>query len=205
MNPTRFLCLLLAIAFFLPFGVDARAAVPGPEVAVLEIQFGREKERQRVVIGLYDTTAPVTVESFKELVQRRFYNGMRFHRAFPNVLVQTGDPISRRGPSELSGTGGPGYTLPAEIRAPVKKGAVVTARLQDNINPARASNGSQFFVALEDMPQLNGKYTVFGEILEGLDVLERISNTRTDSNDFPMEKIVIRRVTIQPLVPPEPA
>lgn len=177
----------------------------GPEVAILEIQFGRERERQTVVLGLYDDAAPATVANFKELVGRRFYNNMRFHRAFPNVLVQTGDPLSRRGPTELSGTGGPGYTIPAEIQAPVKAGSLVTARLQDNVNPARASNGSQFFVALEDMPQLNGKYTVFGEVLEGMEVLKRISGARTDSNDFPVERIVIRRATIEPRFPPEPS
>lgn len=187
-----------------PGNLSAQTFQPGPEVVVMEIQFGREKARQRVVLGLYDSAAPVTVESFKNLVNRRFYNNMRFHRAFPDILVQTGDPNSRRGPMELSGTGGPGFTLPAEIRAPVKKGSVVAARLQDNINPARASNGSQFFVALEDMPQLNGKYTVFGEVLEGLDILQKISNTRTDSNDFPVEKIVIRRVTVEPRALPEP-
>jgi peptidyl-prolyl cis-trans isomerase B (cyclophilin B) len=177
----------------------------GPDVVVLEIQIGRSRERERVVIGLYDFAAPQTTANFKELVQRRFYNNMRFHRLFPNTLVQTGDPRSRRGQRELSGTGGPGYTLPAEIRLPHETGSLSMARLPDRINPSKASNGSQFFVSLQPMPALNGQYTVFGRVLEGMEVLTRISNTRTDSNDFPIEKIVIRRATLEPrlaLAPP---
>jgi len=173
----------------------------GPEVAIMEIQFGREKERQIVVIGLYDSVAPTTVQNFKDLVTGRFYNNMRFHRAFPNSLVQTGDPLSRRGENYRSGTGGPGYTLPAEINKPTVRGAVAMARVTGPVNPAKASNGSQFFVCLEPMPQLNREYTVFGEILEGMEVLERVSNARTDSNDFPIERIIIRRVELQPRVP----
>jgi len=199
----RLICFFTFAAGIAPAAAQGSATL-GPDVAVLEITFGRERERQRVVLGLFDTAAPRTVENFKELIERRFYNGMRFHRAFPNSLVQTGDPLSRHGQMELSGTGGPGYTVPAEIRLPLNKGAVATARLPDRTNPSRASNGSQFFVCLEAMPQLDGNYTVFGEVLEGMEVLERVSNTRTNSNDFPLEKIIIRRVTLEPRHAPEP-
>jgi peptidylprolyl isomerase/peptidyl-prolyl cis-trans isomerase B (cyclophilin B) len=200
--------LLVLFAFVTAFdpGHAAPTSLLGPEVAVFEVRFGKEKESARFVLGLYDSAAPQTVSNFKALVGRKFYNGMRFHRVFPDLLIQTGDPKSRRGPSETSGTGGPGFTIPAEIELPLKKGAVVTARLPDKTNPARASNGSQFFIALREMPDLNGKYTVFGEVLEGWDVLERISRTRADSNDFPVEKIVIRRVRIEPrFTPASPA
>lgn len=181
-------------------GAIAQTSPVGPEVAVMEIRVGREKETQRVVIGLYDDAAPLTVSNFKELCRRKFYNGMRFHRAFPSRLVQTGDPFSKRGDSLRSGTGGPGYTVPAEIRRPHIRGAVATSRLEDSINPTRVSNGSQFYICLQAMPDLNGKYTVFGEVLEGLDVLEFISNQPTNSNDFPLEKIIIRSIKIEPRV-----
>ncbi len=174
------------------------AATVGPEVAVVQIKFGKERDLQQVVIGLYDDAAPATVANFKELCRKRFYNGMRFHRAFPSTLVQTGDPQSRRGPADRSGTGGPGYTVPAELGRNHVRGAVAMARLPDNINPSKVSNGSQFYVCLTSMPKLDGKYTVFGEVLEGLDVLESISNTPTDSNDFPLAKIVIKSISIQP-------
>lgn len=187
---------------FLTIAAGALAAPVGPEVAVIKLKIGREKQYQQVVIGLYDDAAPLTVENFKELCRRKFYNGMRFHRVFPNTLVQTGDPASRRGETDKTGTGGPGHTVPAEIRRKHERGSVAMARLPDNINPTRASNGSQFYVCLTPMPKLDGKYTVFGEILEGLDVLEFISNQTTDSNDFPLAKIVIKSITIQPRLAP---
>ncbi len=178
--------------------VGAGAATVGPEVAVMQIKIGKEKELQQVVIGLYDEAAPATVANFKELCRRKFYNGMRFHRVFPSSLVQTGDPYSRRGPADRSGTGGPGYTIPAELGRSHLRGSVAMSRLPDNVNPSKVSNGSQFYVCLTPMPKLDGKYTVFGEVLEGLDVLESISNQPTDSNDFPLAKIVIKSMTIQP-------
>lgn len=202
---------LLPLLAALLLAMPALANPPlGPEVVVFEISFPKQKEYERVVIGLHDSVAPATVENFKKLARSRFYRGLRFHRAFPNSLVQTGDPRSRHGTMELSGTGGPGYTIPAEINLPVAKGSVAMARLPDKINPARASNGSQFFFALEPMPDLGGKYTVFGTVLEGLETLQKISNTRADSNDFPVEKIIIRRVRVEPLegrqpAPPAPA
>jgi cyclophilin family peptidyl-prolyl cis-trans isomerase len=183
--------LLLALA-------GGRAATVGPEVAVMQIKVGKEKQFQQVVIGLYDDAAPQTVANFKELCRKRFYNGMRFHRAFPSTLVQTGDPKSRHGIADRSGTGGPGYTVPAELGRNHVRGTVAMSRLGDVVNPSKASNGSQFYVCLTPMPKLNGKYTAFGEVLEGLDVLDFISNQPTDSNDFPLAKIVIKSITIQP-------
>lgn len=174
------------------------AATMGPEVAVMEIQVGKEKKTQQVVIGLYDTQAPLTVANFKQLCQKKFYNGMRFHRAFPSTMVQTGDPLSRYGDADRSGTGGPGYTLTQEIGGNHVRGTVAMSRLPDNINPTKASNGSQFYICLAPLPKLDGKYTVFGEVLEGLDVLDYVSNQPTDSNDFPLAKIVIKSITIQP-------
>ncbi len=188
--------LTLVVPLFVALSLQAQSV--GPEVAVMQIQIGREKQLQQVIIGLYDNAAPLTVANFKELCGRRFYRDMRFHRVFPNSLVQTGDPLSRRGDTDRSGTGGPGYTLPAELGRKHVRGAVAMSRLADTINPAKASNGSQFYVCLTPMPKLDGKYTVFGEILEGLDVLDAISNQQTDSNDFPLAKIVIRSITIQP-------
>lgn len=178
--------------------VNSGAATLGPEVAVLEIRMGKNKETQRVVIGLYDQAAPQTVGNFKALITRKFYNGLRFHRVFPNSLVQTGDPLSRRGQAERTGTGGPGYTIAPEIRLPIRKGSVAMARLPDTINPAKNSNGSQFFAALTPLPKLDGRYTVFGEVLEGFALLEEISNQPTNSNDFPLLKIVIKSITLAP-------
>ncbi len=186
------------IGLFFAAMADGGAATVGPEVAVMQIKVGKERQFQQVVIGLYDDAAPQTVANFKELCRKRYFNGMRFHRAFPSTLVQTGDPMSRRGVADRSGTGGPGYTIPAELGGNHVRGTVAMSRLADLVNPSKVSNGSQFYVCLTPMPKLNGKYTVFGEVLEGLDVLDFISNQPTDSNDFPLAKIVLKSITIQP-------
>lgn len=178
--------------------MPASAATMGPDVAVMQIRIGNEKQLHQVVIGLYDSAAPLTVANFKELCAKKFYNGLRFHRVFPSTLVQTGDPKTRWGRSDKAGTGGPGYTLPSEFGLKHTRGAVAMSRLPDAINPAKVSNGSQFYICLTPLPDLDGKYTVFGEVLEGLDILDVISNETTDSNDFPLAKIVIESITIQP-------
>ena len=163
----------------------------GPEVAVMLIKVRKEKTPQRVVISLREDAAPQTVANFKELAERHYYDGMPFHRVFAHSLLQTGDPKSRHGESDHSGTGGPGYTIPAEIRLPHVRGAVAASRLPDKINPMRSSNGSQFYICLEPMPQLNGQYTVFGQVTQGIEILDAISTISVNSNNFPLEKVVI--------------
>jgi cyclophilin family peptidyl-prolyl cis-trans isomerase len=190
--------LLVLLLAAISLTASAMAATLGPDVAIMEIRMGKEKQTRQVILGLHDESAPYTVENFKTLVRKKFYNGLRFHRIFPSSFVQTGDPSSRRGQTEKTGTGGPGYTLPAEIKLKHNKGAVAMARLPDKINPAKNSNGSQFYVCLTPLPKLDGQYTVFAQVLEGLDVLEAISNEPTNSDDFPLPKIVIKSIVIQP-------
>lgn len=209
----RALSIFLLLPIFLLSGCATapRTAGSGPQVAVMLVQVKKEKTPQRIVIELREDAAPQTVENFRELVRRHYYDGMSFHRLFPHQLVQTGDPKSRQwivetilqkvglgfGDANRCGTGGPGYTTPAEIRLKLDKGAVATARLPDPINPTRASNGSQFFVCIESMSQLNGQYTVFGRVIEGLDELDAISGLPVNSNDFPAEKVVIKSIRLE--------
>ena len=190
--------LLVLLLAAISLTASSMAATLGPDVAVMEIRMGKEKQTRQVVLGLHDESAPYTVENFKTLVRKKFYNGLRFHRIFPSSFVQTGDPSNRPGQTEKTGTGGPGYTLPAEIKLKHNKGAVAMARLPDKINPAKNSNGSQFYVCLTPLPKLDGQYTVFAQVLEGLDVLEAISNEPTNSDDFPLPKIVIKSIVLQP-------
>lgn len=190
----KILALLAAITLI----GSASAATLGPEVAVMQIHFPNEKQPRKVVIGLYDDATPKTVDNFKTLVRKKFYNGLRFHRVFPDSFVQTGDPMSRWGQKDSTGTGGPGYTIPAEIGLKHEQGSVAMARLPDKINPAKNSNGSQFYACLAPLPNLNGQYTVFGKVLEGLDVLEALSKQPTNSNDFPLPKITIKSIVLTP-------
>lgn len=168
------------------------------DVAVMTLQIAKEKPLKTVVIALYDDAAPRTVENFRKLARKGFYKGIEFHRAFPGMLLQTGDPLSKKRSRAEVGTGGPGFTLPAEINRRTSVGSVVMARLPDDINPARRSNGSQFFITLKPMPEYDGKYTVFGEVIGGLDTLQAISSEATDSNDYPVKQIRIRSVRLMP-------
>lgn len=179
--------LLLALA--------TTATLRADEVALLEFRFA-DKSRRTVAIEFATDAAPMTVENFKTLARDGFYDGLAVHRAFPNTLVQTGDPLSKKKDRSKVGTGGPGYTLPAEIRRKHTKGAVSAARLPDKINPQRRSNGSQFFICLIPQPKLDGQYTVFGNVIQGMDVLEVISNKPSDTNDYPVERIELRKVKI---------
>lgn len=203
MNFRYFKSAALVFVAFVVCVTFGHSATVGPEVAVMEITVGKEKQPRQIIIGLYDDSAPATVANFKSLANRGFYRGIRFHRIFPNTLVQTGDPLTRVGwfrPKRplRAGTGGPGYTIPAELGTKAVRGSVAMSRLPDKINPTKASNGSQFFITLSPEPKLDNKYTVFGEILEGLNILDEISNLPADSNDFPLSNIVIRSIKIIP-------
>ena len=212
-HPATHLSFLALLSAILLTGCATPARTPGasPGSVVMLIKVRNEKKPQRIVIELNESAAPQTVANFRALIARHYYDGMRFHRLFPHQLVQTGDPKARRslldtylqklgldlGDADRSGTGGPGYTIPAEIRLKLEKGTVAAARLPDPINPTRASNGSQFFVCLQAMPQLSGQYTAFGRVTQGLEVLDAISGLPTNSNDFPTESIVIESIRME--------
>lgn len=184
----------------------AIAAPIGPEVAVIQIKIGKDKQLRTVVIGFNDEDAPITVANFKELARKRYYDGLKFHRVFPGSLVQGGDPRTRwYKRSDKVGTGGPDFTLPAEIKLKHNRGSIAMSRLPNHINPSKASNGSQFYICLEPMPKLDGEYTVFGEVLEGLDILDEISSLPTNSNDFPLANVVIKSIKILPRFSEQPA
>jgi peptidyl-prolyl cis-trans isomerase B (cyclophilin B) len=164
-------------------------------VAVFDVQWGKGKERQSRSFGIafFDSSAPQTAANFKKLVKDGFYVKTTFHRVFPNYLVQGGDPLSKKKDRSVIGTGGPGYTLKAEIRRKHLRGAVAMGRLPDNINPTRLSNGSQFYVCLQPIPSQDGADTVFGEVISGLGALDEISRLPADSNANPIDRVQVRR------------
>lgn len=194
MTITRRTVLFFALSLFLPFTV---AAVRAQE-AVLYFQVPDSKQLQTVTIALFRGDAPVTVENFERLARKGFYKNTVIHRAVPETLIGLGDPISKGKDRTNVGTGGPGYTLPAEIRRRHVKGAVAMSGLPGAINPARESNGSQFYVCLRPLPALDKDFTVFGQVTNGLDFLDSFSRRGRDTNDFPLERIVLKRVEIRP-------
>ncbi len=128
-----------------------------------------ETEHGTFVIELYPKVAPKTVDNFETLVKKGFYNGLTWHRVVPDFVVQGGDP-------DGTGKGGPGYTVPAEIdpKEHHLRGSVATARTSDEVNPERASSGSQFYICLEPQPGLDAQYTIFGGVIKGMDVVDQI-------------------------------
>ncbi len=160
--------LAAVLAALLALAAAPRARPATGDVLVLETRVGT------LAIELFPADAPRTVANLRRLVARGFYDSLTFHRIIPGFVVQGGDPNSRDWNPFNDGEGGPGYTLPAEIRRRFVRGAVAMARRPDEVNPARESNGSQFFIALRDLPHLDGAYTVFGQVLAGWDTLERL-------------------------------
>ncbi|HEY6196704.1 MAG TPA: peptidylprolyl isomerase [Candidatus Eisenbacteria bacterium] len=178
----------------------ARGAELAPAAAIFETSQGR------IVIRLFPADAPRTVANFRKLVRAGFYDSLTFHRVVPGFVIQGGDPNSRDENPFNDGQGGPGYTLPAEIKRRHERGAVAMARLPDAENPARESNGSQFYIALRDLPQLDGGYTVFGKVIAGWEAIDRIVTlaSRTDiarvgNNANPGRLALIRHASLAPL------
>jgi len=179
------------------FTVLAAGRVASAGEAVIHFQVGDSKEDTLVTIQLLDKDAPVAVENFKRLVAKKFYNETTVHRIIPETLVQMGDPLSRKNDRSTTGTGGPGYTLPAEIHRKHVRGAVAMAALPPLLNPSRASNGSQFYVVLRPQPDLDKDYTVFGQVTSGLEFFDSISRRGRDTNDYPLEKVTIRMIELR--------
>ena len=143
-------------------------------------------------LELYPDIAPKTVENFVSLVEKKFYDGLIFHRVIKGFMIQGGDP-------EGTGMGGPGYSIPGEFSAngfennlKHTEGVISMARSMDP-----DSAGSQFFIMHKNSPHLDGSYAAFGKIIEGMDVVNKIATTKTDWDDRPMEDQVMKSVTVE--------
>jgi cyclophilin family peptidyl-prolyl cis-trans isomerase len=191
---------LLVLALLLLGAAPLRAAGSNaPDAALMTVKIDGHDELLPVIITFYDTDAPQTVANFKKLARKGFYNGIAFHRVFPHMLVQAGDPLTKGKDRARIGTGGPGYNLQPEIHRKHLVGAVAAARLPDKINPGRVSSGSQFYICLKAQPNLDGQYTVFGQVESGMENLDKISQIPVDSNDNPVNLAVIKSIKIMPL------
>jgi peptidyl-prolyl cis-trans isomerase A (cyclophilin A) len=167
---------------------DTTIASSEPDIVVLQTSMGD------ITIELYPNDAPQHVSNFKKLVSSKFYEGTTFHRVIPGFMIQGGDPNSKDNDKSNDGIGGPGYTIPAEIKHKHEKGSVAAARLGDAQNPKRESNGSQFYIVTGEASHLDGQYTVFGKVIKGMDVAEKIQNVKRDERDNPIDKVVIKKV-----------
>jgi cyclophilin family peptidyl-prolyl cis-trans isomerase len=146
-----------------------------------------------IKLEFYPEHAPKTVENFRELANRGFYDGLIFHRIVPNFVIQGGDPNTR----DLSnrtrwGTGGPGWNIKAEFnKNKHSRGTLSMARSQDP-----DSAGSQFFIVLKDSNFLDGQYTIFGRVISGMDIVDKIASLNTDSSDAPVDTETAKMIKV---------
>ncbi len=148
--------------------------------AVIETNHGK------IVVELFMERAPLTVENFIKLTEKGFYNGIIFHRVIPDFMIQTGDPTG-------TGRGGPGYKFEDEFHPQLqhnKPGMLSMANSGPN------TNGSQFFITVKPTSWLNNRHTVFGQVIEGMDVVNKIVNVPRNNQDCPMEKVLMKKVSI---------
>lgn len=175
-----------------------------------------------MTVKLYNET-PLHRDNFVKLASEGFYDSLLFHRVIQGFMIQAGDPASKNAPAtQMLGSGGPGYTIPAEFNANLihKKGALAAARLGDQMNPEKASSGSQFYIvqgqkqntvsaqkyseAQQEIykifggtPFLDGEYTVFGEVIKGLDVIDAIAAQPTNAySNRPVGDVMITKIVI---------
>jgi cyclophilin family peptidyl-prolyl cis-trans isomerase len=137
-----------------------------------------------ITFEFYPEDAPKTVENFKDLSKRGFYDGLIFHRIVPGFVIQGGDPNTKDNTNRSKwGTGGPGWNIKAEFnKKKHSRGVLSMARSQDP-----DSAGSQFFIVLKDSSFLDGQYTVFGRVTHGMDIVDKIASLKTDSADAPID------------------
>ncbi len=146
-------------------GPAAKAAVAAePQVVVLETAQGT------IVIQTADADAPKTSANFRKLAKQGFYDGTTFHRVIKGFMIQGGDPLSKDENPFNDGQGGPGYTVPAEIKAKHELGSLAGARMGDAVNPKKESSGSQFYSVTGDASHLDGQYTVYGKVNKGMEI-----------------------------------
>lgn len=201
----------------------------------------RKKDRKRdvvlqttagdITLRLSDST-PLHRDNFIKLVKKGFYDSLLFHRVIREFMIQGGDPNSKAAAAgQALGNGSPGYTIPAEFRTTLfhKKGALAAARMGDNVNPSKASSGSQFYIVVGKLftdggldstetmqqnprkistehravyktiggtPHLDQAYTVFGEVVSGLDIVEKTSLTATGARNRPLKDIMISKALL---------
>lgn len=148
-----------------------------------------------MVVEFYPDVAPKHVENFKTLARKGFYDGTAFHRVIPGFMIQGGDPNTKDdNAKDTWGMGGPGYTINAEFNSKHHARGILSMARTSDPNSA----GSQFFICHADAGNLDGQYTVFGNLIKGFDVLDKIATTPTEGPDRPVKRINVESIKIVP-------
>jgi len=146
-----------------------------------------ETSMSNIDVELFEDKAPNTTANFIKLAEKGYYNNITFHRVIPNFMVQTGDPKG-------DGTGGPGYTIKDEFGPGLKHDK---AGILSMANAGPNTGGSQFFITTVPTPWLDGKHAIFGQVVNGQDIVNKISMVSRNSQDRPLTPIVIKKITIR--------
>lgn len=174
--------VILALLLLLLAGCSAGIEEDGTMKTRIELDTSMGK----MTVRLYDDLVPRTAGNFKKLVEQGYYDSTIFHRIIKDFMIQGGDPTG-------TGTGGPGYTIPDEFHPSLKhdrKGLLSMANAGPN------TGGSQFFITLVPTPWLDGRHAVFGEVIEGIEVVDRMGAVETGSGDRPVEDVVILKASV---------
>ncbi len=157
------------------------------EIALIQTVHGN------IELEFFVDKAPRHVENFKKLASEGFYNGTAFHRVIPGFMIQGGDPNSKSEDRSQHGSGGPGHSVDAEFND--------TRHVRGTLSMARSTDpnsaGSQFFICVQDSFFLDGQYTAFGKVIQGMDVADKIVSEDRDSNDNPLARMEMTSVTIE--------
>jgi peptidyl-prolyl cis-trans isomerase B (cyclophilin B) len=190
-----FSLLILSLTCALCFGQKLKTGAPGAtapkageKVAVIDTNFGR------IILKFFPKLAPGHVKNFEKLADKGFYDGTTFHRVIPGFMIQGGDPNTKPGATGQPGMGGPGYNIKAEFSSMHhSRGILSMARSRDP-----DSAGSQFFITVNDASSLDNQYSIFGQVVKGMDVVDAIVNLPRDAQDMPTPKsAVMKKVRIK--------
>lgn len=183
------LLILLVIAGIMSCSKEAKE--PVDEYIKMETSMGI------IIIDLFEEETPLHAANYKKLAEEGSLEGIYFHRVIPGFVVQGGDPLTRDNDTKGDdGTGGIGERIPAEIGQPHMRGSLGAARSPDQVNPEKKSNGSQFYFCLARLSQLDGGYTVFGKVVDGMDVVDEIAKLERDPRDNPLETVTILKTSM---------
>jgi cyclophilin family peptidyl-prolyl cis-trans isomerase len=186
MKHLSILSLFFLFTFTISFGQEKKKLPKDDYVITISTEYGD------IIALLYDVT-PKHKENFVKLASEGYYDGTTFHRIIKDFMIQGGDPNSKDSIPYNDGQGGPSYTIPAEFVPSLKhvKGSLAAAR---NNNPQKASSGSQFYIVhnANGTPFLDGSYTVFGQVIKGLDVVDKIAEQPKDMSDRPTKNITMK-------------
>lgn len=188
MKKTFFVIINVLAIFFLSFPAMADEDPENRPQYIISVTQGNET-LGNIIIETMPDIAPKHSAHFDSLVSAGFYDGLAFHRVIPDFMIQGGDPNTRNKPKELWGRGDSTLTkVPAEFSDESHDRGILSMARKKDINSAT----SQFFICVEDCPDLDGQYSIFGKVLEGMDLVDEIASTDRDEKNRPLEKIVMK-------------